>query len=131
MKMGVIVMDLSWYRLKLRRLCSEEMKFVPIFLRRKPLLRGGIYKTKTKCGKKGCRCQREGKLHIVWRFYSSDKGKTKIKTLKRGDILTYQKFTQNYRRFRQARARLVKIHREKIRLINLIENGLSKRKEIA
>ncbi|MBW2045886.1 MAG: hypothetical protein JRI96_13560 [Deltaproteobacteria bacterium] len=117
-------MDLSQCRLRFRKSIDEPIKLLPIFLGKRLLIKGGVYQTKTKCGNKGCKCEREGKLHVVWRFYRSNKGKTEIRTLKKGDVTEYKRFTQNYRRFRWARARLVKIHREQIKLLNFLEQGL-------
>jgi len=119
-------MDLSKYRLRFRRLVGEQMKLMSVFLGQRILVKGGVYQTKTKCGNKRCKCERESKLHLVWRLYSSHKGKTQIRTLKKRDVLKYKKLTQNYQRFRRARAHLVKIHKEQIRLLNLLEKGLRK-----
>jgi hypothetical protein len=119
-------MTLSKARLRLRNFVNEQAKLMIIFMARKPLLRGGIYQASSKCGKPNCVCVREGKLHIAWRFYWTEDGKTLNRVLSKSEVDYYQKLTRNYRRFRKARARLVKIHKEMIELINILEKGMTK-----
>lgn len=117
-------MDLSKCRLRLRELINEEVRLLNIFIDRRPLIKGTVYLMKTKCGKKGCKCERVGQLHTAWRFSRSQEGKTQAEYLSKKDVLRYKRLTQNYRRFRRARARLVKIHQEQIKLLNFLEEGL-------
>ncbi len=119
-------MKISEARLKLRNLIDEEAKLITIFMERKRLLRGGVYQAFSKCGKANCVCVREGKLHIAWRFYWTEGGKTLNRVLSKSEIVYYQRLTRNYQRFRKARARLVKIHKEMIELINILEQGMTK-----
>lgn len=119
-------MDISKYRQRLRGLFAKQMKLVDVFLGTRVLMKGGIYRSKSKCGKKGCKCEKEGELHEVWKFYWSEEGRTKIRSISKEEIFRYGKLTRNYRRFRWARAELVKLHREQIRLIDQIEKGLRK-----
>lgn len=115
---------LSRYRLKMRRLLDEEEKLASVLMARQPLLKGTVYQMKTKCGKENCKCQKEGKLHTAWRITRSHKGSVYARYLKKeDDILKGRQLTENYRRFRQARAKLIKIHREQIKLVNLLEKG--------
>lgn len=126
-KGGSVIMDISKYRQKLNQIFNEQMRLSKVFLSRMPLIKGGIYKTKLKCGKEGCRCIREGKLHVVWMFYCSERGKTVIRTISEDDAFRYEKFTLGYRRFRQARASLVKLHKEELKIIDTLERGLRKK----
>ncbi len=121
-------MTLSQARLKLRQLANELLKLLDIFLARKPLIKGGVYQTKSRCGKPNCKCVKEGAFHSVWRLYWSEGGKTKLIAIKKGTVYDYQRLTANYQRFRRARARLVKIYQEMIQLINFLEKGLTKGK---
>jgi len=121
-------MNISKCRQELSQMFKEQRGLLKVFLSRMPLVKGGIYKTKLKCGKDGCRCIREGELHTVWMFYRSERGKTVIRTIRENDVFRYEKFTLEYRRFRQARARLVKIHKEELKLIDILEKGLRKKK---
>lgn len=119
-------MKLSKTRLRLRNLIDEGAKLITIFMKRKPLLRGGVYQAVSKCGKPNCVCVREGKLHIAWRFYWTEHDKTLNRVISKSEVDYYQKLTRNYRRFRRARARLVKIHKAMIELIDILERGLTK-----
>lgn len=119
---------LSGYRVKMRQLMAEQVKLGNIIINRDPLLKGTIYKMTTKCGKSGCKCETEGLLHSAWRITRSHRGKTQSKCLGKENLAEYQRLTRNYFRFRQARARLVKIYSQQIELINLIE--AAKREEI-
>ena len=94
------------------------------FMMKKPILNGGVYKTKTKCGNNNCICAREGRLHTVWRYYYTENGKNKVKTLKEYEISKYTELTERYKKYRRARMRFVKIHKDIIGLLNLIEEHL-------
>jgi uncharacterized protein YjiS (DUF1127 family) len=118
-------MDISKDRQRLRGLFYSQMRLLQTFLGTRGLVKGGIYKTKLKCGKKGCRCER-GELHEVWMFYRSEEGRTKIRTLSKEAVTEYGQYTRSYQRYRQARAELVRLHKEQLRLIDLLEEGLRK-----
>lgn len=122
-------MNLSKLRLILKELMEEENKLLKIFFQRKPLIKGGVYQTFTRCGNKGCKCMREGKLHQVFRLYFSEKGKNKIKTLNKSNRMRYERLTKSYKRFRSSRARLVNLHKKQMRVINSIEKGLIRQGE--
>lgn len=119
-------MKLSKIRFGLRKLIEESIKLMTIFMGRKPLLRGGVYQAASKCGKPNCVCVREGKLHTAWRFYWTEGGKTLNRVISKSEVDYYQKLTRNYKRFRKARARLVKIHKEMLELIDILEQRLTK-----
>ncbi len=119
-------MILSQCRLKLRQLVNEQGKLLPILLTHKTLIKGGVYQTLSRCGKPNCRCVRQGILHPVWRLYWTAGGKACLRALRPKELYDYQKLTRNYMRFRKARARLVKIHREMIILVNQLERGMTK-----
>jgi hypothetical protein len=118
-------MDISKYRQELRVLFDDERELIETFLVIRGLVKGGIYKTKLKCGKKGCKCER-GELHEVWMHYRSEGGKTKTRTIRKEEVQEYERYTRNYQRYRQSRAELIKLHKKQIRLIDLIEEGLRK-----
>lgn len=121
-------MTLSQMRVKLRLLVNEQAKLLDILLARRPLIKGGVYQTKSRCGKPNCRCVKEGSLHLMWRLYWTEDGSARLKALKKHEVYDYQRLTANYQRFRKARAQLVKIHQEMIQLVNLLEKGMTKGK---
>ncbi len=90
-------------------------------LRQRPsLLRGIVYKLRRKCGKTVCRCQ-DGYLHESWVLSVPEKGLKRMRAVPRGQRLKWQSMTDRYRRFRQARARLVKLFAEIIKLADEME----------
>lgn len=119
-------MEIGRYRLKLRELIEEEKGLGQVLMDTKVLVKGNVYKMMVKCGKKGCKCEREGELHSAWRISRSHEGRTQSRCISKREMIEYRKLTNNYRRFRGARARLVKIHGEQIGLINDIERAKSK-----
>jgi len=114
-------MNLSQNRKKLESLISQMESLAEVFFNRKPLMKGSIYRTQTKCGSDNCRCTREGKLHEVWRLTRSHKGKTQTRTLKPQEVRKYKKYTQAYRRHRKARAELVKLNKKILKVADEIE----------
>jgi hypothetical protein len=54
----------------------------------------------------------------------SDHGKTRLRTLPAGQRARFQQLTENYRRFRQARATLVKLQRRMLATIDRLEETL-------
>jgi len=94
------------------------------FMVKRPILNGGVYMTKTKCGNPNCKCIREGKLHEVWRYYFTEDGKNKVRTLKKKDLKKYKDLTERYRKFRSARASYIQLHKRIVDLLNKLENTL-------
>ena len=119
-------MTLSQARLKLKQMVNEQINLLVVFLRRKRLIKGGVCLSRSRCGKPNCRCVKEGKLHVAWKLYWTEGGKTHLKALKKHEVYDYQRLTANYQRFRKVRGRLVKIHREMIALVNRLEQGMTK-----
>lgn len=115
-------MDISKLRQQLNELFDEMNDLKQSFMAREPMLNGGVYQTKTKCGNPNCKCMREGKLHIVWRYYHCENGKSKIKTLKKKDLSKYEKLTGRYIKFRNARIELIKLHKKMLKIIDRIED---------
>lgn len=116
-------MNTSQCRLALKKLIGDETRLMNVFISRKALIKGSVYLAKTKCGTKGCKCEKEGELHEVWRLTRSEDGKTKTVSLGKKGIAKYKELTRQYREFRQARARIAQIHKEQIEIINILEKG--------
>jgi len=116
-------MDVSQARQKLKKLINEQARLVDCFISRIPLVKGTVYPIEVKCGKKGCRCEKEGKRHKAWQISRSHEGKSQTRCIGLGDLPKYKKMARYYRRFRKARERFVKLHKEQIELINVLEVG--------
>lgn len=89
------------------------------------LLKGSVYQLKTRCGKPSCHCaSRNGPLHTTTVLSWSERGKTRLRTLPSGEQARLRRLAENYRRFRQARAELVKLHRRILAHLDRLEKSL-------
>ena len=97
---------------------------------REPLLKGSIVKAYLKCARPGCKCQKDKKArHGPYLYlHYTQAGKQKMVYLKPGLKLKASEWTFNYQRFRHARARIVKLNVEILRLIDKLER--KRRKEL-
>lgn len=84
------------------------------------LVKGVLVKVQRTCGKAGCKCAR-GQKHTCWQLSASVEGKGRTWNVPRRDVGKVEALTQNYRRFRQARARWVRLNREVVKWINEME----------
>lgn len=110
--------QLSRLRQSLSRLRDEANQLLDVFLRREPLTRGSVYELRRKCGKPSCCCATEGQLHAVTVLSVSEEGRTRLRTIPPDQIATLRALTAQYQRFRRARARLVKVHRQMVTVID-------------
>ena len=81
-------------RQKLQQLFKEQSDLLRVFMEDKPLLKGLIYKYKTKCGRQGCKCNRTGELHEVYRFTRSVAGVTRNRCINFTEVVKYEPFTK-------------------------------------
>lgn len=113
-------MNASEIRKKLLGHQKEASELHRIIKQHSPLMRGGVYRLRRKCGKAVCRCQ-QGQLHESWVLSVPEKGAKRMQTVPKGRRMQWQQMTERYRRFRSARARLVKLFAEIIKLVDAME----------
>ncbi len=113
-------MDASELRLQLQKCDRELVDLLRVVKQRRPLVRGNVYALRRKCGKSTCRCQ-EGHLHESWVLSVPEKGRKRMRIVPKGKRTQWQTMTERYRRFRRARARLVKLFAEIITLVDALE----------
>lgn len=116
-KASVIRQKTLWY-------FNELNKLRKVLLTRKPMVKGTVYEFKNRCGKKNCRCQR-GQLHTRMALSYSEHGRTRLRYLKPDEVKRYQWLTGNYRVFRLARAKLVKLVKAILSLANKLGEVMS------
>lgn len=87
---------------------------------RGPLLPGSLYTLRRKCGKPNCRCAR-GQLHESTVLSYRGEGRPQNISPSPEQIDTLRAMTDDYRRVRQARAKLVRWQRELLKLIDGLE----------
>lgn len=102
---------LSQLRKRFQQTQQQIEELLPLFPARLPLLPASLYQLKRRCGKPNCRCAR-GLLHpsTVLSYRGPDKKQTI--TPPPGQIEKLKQVTDEYRRLRKARARLVRLQQE-------------------
>ena len=115
----------SRLRLALKSLLAEHQRQLDEMLPLRQLVKGSVYELKTRCGNPTCHCASDpGPLHSSTVLSWSEHGKTRLRTLPPGERVRFQQWTENYRRFRQARAALVKLQRRMLAAIDQLEKTL-------
>jgi len=91
---------------------------------RGPLLRGSVGERARLCGHPGCRCATKGERHVSAYLSVAVEGSTRQTYLPEGDLQQVKQKTRRYRRFRQARARLVTLAAKQLELVDQLGNSL-------
>ena len=84
---------------------------------REPLLLGSLYTLRRKCGKPNCRCTR-GELHESTVLTYRGEGRPQNISPPPEQMNALRKMTEDYRRARQARAKLVRWQRQLLALVD-------------
>ncbi len=99
----------------------EEMKgLLEPFFSDRPVVKGSVYELKRKCGKPGCKCA-QGELHTRMVLSASEGGKTRLRAVPRGFLVETQQKVKRYQELRRARARVVEIHRQMLKVMDEME----------
>jgi hypothetical protein len=115
----------SRLRLALKSLLDQYQQQLGTLLPLRQLVKGSVYDLQTRCGKPSCHCaSQQGTLHSSTVLSWSDRGKTRLRTLPPGELAHVRQLAENYRRFRHARAALVKLHRRILDHIDRLEKAL-------
>ncbi len=114
------IQSLSHLRQELRRLledleCSREVVFG-----RAPLVKGNVYEIARKCGKPSCACAR-GQLHKSMVLSWSHQGKTRLRSIPPERLEELRRKSEEYLRFRRARAQVSVICKQMLSVIDRIE----------
>jgi len=110
-------------RQRLFDLHDRELELLKALADCRSLLKGSVYDLKTRCGKPSCACAR-GERHSAMVLSWSQGGKTKLMTVQAGDLDRLIRLTGEYRSFRQARSKLVKLQKELLREVDKLEAAL-------
>lgn len=111
----------SRLRQSLRQLCAEADRLLDVFLGRAPLVRGSVYELRRKCGKPSCACASGKTLHSCMAITWSDGGHKRLRSISPKEEIELKQLTENYRRFRATRARLVELHARLLETIDQLE----------
>ena len=111
---------LSSLRAKLNQTQKHIEELLDGFQRRTPLLPGSLYSLKRRCGKENCRCA-QGQLHATTVLSYRGGQAPQTITLPAEQIGSVQTLTDEYRRFRKARAQLVRLQRQMLELVDQLQ----------
>jgi hypothetical protein len=104
------------------RLGLERAGLEQVAMGKVPLLKGTLVVRYKVCGKPGCRCMKEGKKHGPYVYLSrSVGGKTRMVPVPGADRQRVKRLTEDYRKFRKARERAMKVARAMVELWNELE----------
>ena len=113
--------NLSQLRQALRRLLQDLEHSLEVAFGRSPLVKGNVYEMARKCGKPNCVCIR-GQLHRSMVLSWSEGGKPRLFSIPPPRLGELREKSEEYLRFRRARARVTEIGREIVAVLDQIEN---------
>lgn len=116
--------DKSRLRQAILSLEAERQRHVDLVLGEQgPLIRGSVGRRRRVCGYSGCRCAR-GEGHASSYLSAAVGGRTRLVHLPEADMMHVSKAARRYRRFRRARAQLVRLASKLAMLVDRLGNAL-------
>lgn len=112
--------QISRLRQRIAQLALERQAAERVLLGRQEMLKGTVLEVQRTCGKPGCKCAR-GQKHACWQLSASVEGKTRTRNVPRPYLAQGKRLSENYRRFRRARAAWVRINARMLELFNELE----------
>lgn len=112
--------SLSHLRQELRHLLGEMEHSMEVIFGRAPLVKGNVYEMARKCGKPSCACAR-GQLHKSMVLSWSHQGKTRLRPIPPERLEELHSKSEEYLRFRRARAQVSVICKQMLSVIDRIE----------
>ncbi len=111
---------LSRLRVELRQLLERLWKTLAVAFARTPLVKGNVYEIARRCGTPHCRCTR-GHLHrnivLTW----SEQGRSRMRSLPPGRVAELRQKSEEYLRFRRARAQVSVLHKKILAVLDQIQ----------
>jgi len=111
---------LSRLRGALRDALKDLEKTLEVAFERSALVKGNVYELARKCGKPTCACA-EGQLHRSMVLSWSHQGKTRLMTIPPEKLDRLRTSSEQYLRYRRARARVTEIFKRMLKLLDQIE----------
>ncbi len=112
--------QLSQLRSALREALRDLESTLECVFERTPLLKGNVCELARQCGKPSCACTR-GKLHRSMVLSWSEEGKTRLIAIPAERLDVVREKSERYLQFRRARARVTKLYRQILKLVDRIE----------
>jgi len=107
-------------RQRLHELAEEVRVLLAPAFHTTPLWRGLVLPVRRKCGRDNCRCAR-GALHVSTVLADRSGARQRNLCLAGPALRQFRRMTEDYRRVRQVRVRLVQIGREMVSLLDELE----------
>ena len=114
------IQSLSRLRQELRRLLDDLECSMEVVFGRAPFVKGNVYEIARKCGKPSCACAR-GQLHKSMVLSWSHQGKTRLRSIPPERLEELRRKSEEYLRFRRARAQVSVICKRMLSVIDRIE----------
>ena len=111
---------LSRLRQSLREFLAELEQSLDVAFGRAPMIKGNVYELARKCGKPTCACTR-GALHRSMVLTWSHEGKSKLFSIPSERLSEFQEKSEEYLRFRRARARVTEICKKILGVMDRME----------
>ena len=111
---------LSRLRIALRDALKELETTLEVAFDRSALVKGNVYELARKCGKQSCACT-QGQLHRSMVLSWSHQGKTRLMTIPPEKLDRLRTSSEQYLRYRRARARVTGIFTQMLRLMDQME----------
>jgi len=111
---------LSRLRQALRERLADLEKSLGVAFGRAPMVKGNVYELARKCGKPTCACAR-GELHRSMVLTWSHEGKSKLFSIPPERLSELREKSEEYLRFRRARARVTEICKKILGVMDRIE----------
>ena len=109
----------------LRDLAAEYGRQLRQVLQVGDLIKGSVYQIETRCGNPGCHCAMpRGQLHPATVLSWSEAGRTRMRSLGVDQRDRVRRLSEQYRRLRQARADVVRLHQQMLHAIDQLEQAL-------
>ncbi len=112
--------NLSRLRQALRRLLQDLEHSLEVAFERSALVKGNVYQMARKCGKPNCVCTR-GELHRSMVLSWSEGGKSRLRSIPPERLGELKEKSEEYLRFRRARARVTEVCREILAVLDQME----------
>ena len=125
MSAPVCVPDAAADQRQIRDLAAEYGRQLRQILQVGDLIKGSVYQIQTRCGNPGCHCAMpRGRLHPATVLSWSEAGRTRMRSLGVDQRDRVRRLSEQYRRLRQARADVVRLHQQMLHAIDQLEQAL-------
>jgi len=109
----------------LRELAADYGRQLAQVLQVRPLVKGSVYQLRTRCGHPSCHCAKSGgQPHSATVLSWSEAGRTRLRSIPAAERARVRRWAEQYRRLRQARVAVGRLHRQILRAIDRLEQAL-------